>query len=262
MKLQDIMEHLSSNPIDTGNMSRRQSLTAFSELGKKFALASVPTALLAALPQMSKAGGTDAITDTLNFALTLEYLEDEYYRTGLNLGVVPGSEQSIFQQISKHEAAHVSLLQDTITTLGATPVSKPTFDFTAGGQFQPFVVYAQFLALSQAFEDTGVRAYKGQAGNLMSNNDVLTAALQIHSAEARHAAEVRRLRGDKGWITGSSYGTLPSATAAIYAGEDNTTQGGVDVTSLTNVGAGAVTEAFDEPLSKTDVLAIADLFIV
>jgi hypothetical protein len=48
--------------------------------------------------------------------------------------------------------------------------------------------------LAQAFEDTGVRAYKGQAGNVMSNKTVLQAALQIHSVEARHASQVRRMR--------------------------------------------------------------------
>lgn len=264
MKLQDLMEHLSSNPVETGNMSRRQTLTTFSELGKKFAMASVPAALLAAIPSISKAGaaGANDIVGTLNFALTLEYLEKEYYQLGISSGVIAGSDLAIFQQISKHETAHVTVLQQTITQLGGTPVNKPTFDFTAGGNFTPFVVYAQFLALSQAFEDTGVRAYKGQAGNLISNNDVLTAALQIHSVEARHAAEVRRLRGQKGWITSNSNDTLPAATAPIYAGEDNVTQGGVNVTTITNVGTGAITEAFDEPLTDTQVLAIADLFIV
>jgi hypothetical protein len=34
----------------------------------------------------------------------------------------------------------------------------------------------------------------------MSKPDLLTAALQIHSVEARHASEVRRLRGQKGWL--------------------------------------------------------------
>jgi rubrerythrin len=63
--------------------------------------------------------------------------------------------------------------------------------------FFSFTDYQQFLALAQAFEDTGVRAYKGQAANLMSKPDLLTAALQIHSVEARHASEVRRLRGQK-----------------------------------------------------------------
>jgi hypothetical protein len=59
--------------------------------------------------------------------------------------------------------------------------------------FFSFTDYQQFL---HRFEDTGVRAYKGQAANLMSKPDLLT-ALQIHSVEARHASEVRRLRGQK-----------------------------------------------------------------
>jgi hypothetical protein len=41
--------------------------------------------------------------------------------------------------------------------LGANSIPKPTFDFTVGGAFDPFNNYTQFLALSQAFEDTGVR---------------------------------------------------------------------------------------------------------
>ena len=164
---------------------------------------------------------------------------------------------------------HVTALQDTIVALSGTPVAKPTFDFTAGGAFNPFTVYAEFLALSQGFEDTGVRAYKGQARNLISNNDVLTAALQIHSVEARHASQVRRLRAklgldpaNKGWITGNSRGTMPSATQAIYNGEDNVMQGGLDVTTITTVSSSAIQEAFDEILTDTETLAIAGLFIV
>ena len=52
-----------------------------------------------------------------------------------------------------------------------------------------FSNYKTFLAVSQALEDTGVRAYKGQAGNLKSSDEILTVALQIHSVEARHAAQ-------------------------------------------------------------------------
>ena len=75
--------------------------------------------------------------------------------------------------------AHVAFLRTAITQAGGTPVtlSAASFDFTAGGAFADvFSDYDLFLAVSQTFEDTGVRAYKGQAGNLMSNNDVLTAA--------------------------------------------------------------------------------------
>lgn len=247
--------------------SRRESFSKMSSFSKKLALAAVPTAVLAAMPKIAF-GQTSTIVETLNFALTLEYLEDEYYKMGLASGVIPSADAAIFQQISKHEDAHVTFLSDTIVSLNGTPANKPTFDFTANGAFDPFNDYAQFAALAQAFEDTGVRAYKGQAGNVMSNDAILTAALQIHSVEARHASEVRRLRnkngmdmGLKGWITSNDRGSLPAPTQAIYDGEDNVTQGGVDVTTLTTYSTDAVTESFDEPLSKNDVLSIAGLFI-
>ncbi len=168
-------------------------------------------------------------------------------------------------QVSKHETAHVAVLQATITNLKGTFIPKPSFDFTAEGLFADvFSNKDTFLAVAQTFEDTGVRAYKGQAGNLISNGAVLTAALQIHSVEARHASQIRRLRGQKGWITGSSRGDLPPETQATYDGEGNTTHNGVDAAPFGggNGGADAVTEAFDEPLTMAAVLAIVDPFIV
>ena len=201
------------------------------------------------------------IAEVLNFALTLEYLEDEFYRTALgSSGLIPSDTQDVFGQISKHEAAHVALLK---SVLGSTAVSKPNFDFTAGGAFgDVFSNYQTFLAVSQAFEDTGVRAYKGQAGNLKGNGKILTTALQIHSVEARHAAEVRRLRGEKAWITNDSRGSLPAPTQPIYFAEGKTSEGGVVLEAKNiNVSDDAISEAFDEPLSKSQVLAIASLFI-
>ncbi len=200
------------------------------------------------------------IVDVLNFALTLEYLEDEFYRTAVGSSrLIPRDTQDVFGQISKHETEHVALLK---SVLGSKAVAKPRFDFTAGGAFgDVFSNYQTFLAVSQALEDTGVRAYKGQAGNLQSNAKILTVALQIHSVEARHAAQVRRLRGEKGWITGDSRGTLPAATDPVYFGEGNTSQGGANLAGLAGLSNDAITEAFDEPLSKNQVLAIASLFI-
>ena len=205
----------------------------------------------------------EQIRDVLNFALTLEYLEDEYYRTGMNSsGLIPAATRDVFGQISKHETAHVKLLK---SVLGSEAVGKPNFDFTAGGTFgDVFKNYQTFLALSQAFEDTGVRAYKGQAGNLKSNAMVLTTALQIHSVEARHAAEVRRIRGEKAWITNDSRGTLPAAADPIYFADRKTSEAGVnlaDLASLNKLTSATITEAFDEPLSKDQVLRIAGLFI-
>jgi hypothetical protein len=168
-----------------------------------------------------------------------------------------------------HENAHVALILTALNGLGVTPITKPDFDFTGGnslahtGTLSPFTNYQTFLAMSQAFEDTGVRAYKGQAASLQFST-VLTTALQIHSVEARHASEVRRIRGEKGWITLANT-TLPSTFYPVYTGEDNTTQDGVNAYSNSQadgVSQNAATEAFDEPLDMTSVGAIANAVII
>ena len=247
--------------------SRREAFRQFGDFGKKVAMAAVPLAVLNSIPHVAKAD-TASLIGVLNYALTLEHLEYRYYQLGLDSGVIDGADRVIFQKIRDHELAHVRFLQEVIgNVLNGTPVAEPNFDFTAGGNFSPFTSYPTFLALAQAFEDTGVRAYKGQAANVKESDVVLTAALSIHSVEARHASMVRRLRTKKGqdqvkgWITDGSIGSLPAATQAIYAGEENLTHGGVNVSSLTGIDAAAVSEAWDEPLSMEQVLQIAGLFL-
>ncbi len=66
----------------------------------------------------------------------------------------------------------------------------------------------------------------------------------------------------KGWITGSSRGIMPSATEAVYNGKDVFVQSNVNISGIAGVGMDAAAEAFDEPLIDTEVLAIANLFIV
>lgn len=206
-------------------------------------------------------GPNDALTDALQLALVLEYLEDEYYAIGLSTpSLIPSQDRVVFQQISQHEAAHVNFLKNTLTSLGVTPGAKPTFDFTVDGSFDPFGDYNQFMILAQAFEDTGVRAYKGQAGNVASNGTVLQAALQIHSVEARHASQVRRMRANKGWIELSNGGNMPAATDAVYNGEGNTMQAGYDTGDAFGDAAGSA--AYDEILTGSEATAIASLFIV
>jgi len=261
-KLLNSLNNLSTTDIKFPDIpvSRREILNKAGDKGIKAIMASLPVMFgLSVLSRTASAQSGQTVIDTLNFALTLEYLEAQFYVQGLAAGgLIPASDRPVFLQIGKHETAHVTVLRQTIQDLNGTPIAQPLFDFTAGGTYpNVFTDYATFLTISQAFEDTGVRAYKGQAGNLMGNSAVLTAALQIHSVEARHASEVRRIRGQKGWIVNAESGGAP---AAIYNGENNTTQAGVNI--LTYVSGTAASESFDEPLSKTDVVAIVTPFIV
>ncbi|MBA3553284.1 MAG: ferritin-like domain-containing protein [Gemmatimonadales bacterium] len=245
-------------------LSRREAVSRSSRMAGALAIASLPVAF-GMFARRAFAQGTlpAEIVDVLNFALTLEYLEDEFYRLGLEAdtaGVLDlGDTRTVFDQIAKHEAAHVLLLQGA---LGASADPKPTFDFTASGTFPDvFTNPATFITLAQGFEDTGVRAYKGQAGNLIADGATLELALRIHSVEARHASQVRRLAQSpavKGWISPGD-NPVPELDA-VYLGEDNTTHLTVDAATFGTASAAA--EAFDEPLGEQAVRDIAGLFIV
>jgi rubrerythrin len=129
--------------------------------------------------------------DVLNFALTLEYLEADFYRQGNAAGIITDSkEKDLFNLIQQDEQAHVQAISDTVTKLGGTPVAKPTIKYPDG----TFASRATFLKTSKTFEEVGVGAYLGQAGNLV-NKDVLVAAAAIFGVEARHAALVGKVAG-------------------------------------------------------------------
>ena len=296
MKSQPIMELLEPKTV-AQLLSRRAALKAGAAAAAT--VGTVP-AVLAAMAKTAYAQGTTlpaSVLAVLNFALTLEYLESEFYNIAIGDTPLPSqytgtvtavgqasTPAAVFEEIAKHEAAHVVVLQGAITNGGGTPVTKPTFDFTGGngattaGKYtgpylDVFTNPATFLTVAQAFEDTGVRAYKGGAAALAAAPAILEVGLQIHSIEARHASKVRRLRGQKGWVTIGANG-VPAAVepvynagnpAATYPDEDNTTQATVNVATLAGtsgqVGTSAAAESFDEPLDVNTVLAIAGPFI-
>lgn len=235
--------------------TRRDAVKAGSRVAGALAMASIPAALAFTAKNLHASAVPAAAIPVLNFALTLEYLEAEFYVLGVESGVIPDRDLGIFVTIRDHEVAHVEFLK---AALGADAVAKPTFDFTAGGAFNPFGDYPTFKILAQGFEDTGVRAYKGQLPALQPFDALLTAAATIHSVEGRHASRVRRLRGEEGWIPFNDP-AAPAALAATYAGEENLLQLGIAVGAFE--GAEAGTEAFDEPLTMAEVLAIVAPFL-
>jgi hypothetical protein len=262
--------------------TRRSALKGFSKIGQRLTLAAIPIAFGSLFKKAYGQSSTAVVLEILNYALTLEYLEAEFYATAVSkfaqIGVPAGPPQGAIQTISTHETAHVNFLKAAITGAGGTPVAKPTFDFSAGsgsgtGPFKDvFSNYALFLAVAQTFEDTGVRAYKGRAAELVKGGDVLKAALRIHSIEARHASHIRQMRKNGGfgtskpWITLNDTGGIGAAVQASYNGEENTMQGSpaIQITGIngqTAITAEAASESFDEGLTKAQVLAIVGPFI-
>jgi len=176
--------------------------------------AAVGTATMAGCAGQNSGGGatTESTTTTaapepapdvplLNYALTLEHLENAFYREGLETfsdeEVMGADALSSFGEtvrmdvpeylrtVGDHEAAHVSALSSTVEALDGTPVQEGEYEF---GYETP----SEFLAVAKALENTGVAAYAGAAPQVV-NNEVLAAAAGIHSVEARHAAFLNEL---------------------------------------------------------------------
>ena len=144
------------------------------------------------------------ITDVLNFALNLEYLEANFYLyastgTGLsstlngNGAAVQGpppklaldaNTLAVCQQLAIDEVNHIAGLRSAIASLGGTPIAQPTINLSANGAV---TTQAQFLAAARQFTALGGSAYVGGAQLLVSNPSVLTTASQILGAEGQHA---------------------------------------------------------------------------
>ena len=261
--------------------SRRSIFKHMSGLGQKLTATALPLAFGAVLNKAyAQTAAAPSVVDVLNFALRLEYLESTFYNIGLGaIGATATAQQTAFRAafsttnlasldiIRLDESNHVTALRTVITSLGGTPITAPNttanamgvtgdFDYTGGkgtgtGPFAGLFTAtgaATFLAVAQALEDTGVRAYKGGAPYLMSNKDILTAALNIHSVEARHASRLRTMRragvsnntasavapsnngateadrvaSPKSWIQGQDAGgPSPMYTAPVYAAGSN-----------------------------------------
>ncbi len=123
--------------------------------------------------------------EILNFALTLEFLETDFYRSAQGLS---GEAADLARTFGDEEAEHVVALTTAIEGLGGKPAPRPEASFPKGDQ-------AAFLKLAQTLEDTGVSAYNGAAPKIESK-EILAAAGSIVQVEARHAAAIRLLNGE------------------------------------------------------------------
>ena len=120
----------------------------------------------------------------LNYALTLEFLEAAFYKEAIASGALSGQVLEFAKIVNSDEQTHVTALRKTIKALGGTPVKSPKFDFQGTNRDQ-----AKFLETAFVLENTGVRAYLGQATRILQK-PILAAAAAIVTVEARHSGAV------------------------------------------------------------------------
>ncbi len=137
-----------------------------------------------------KQKATSADLEIVQYALTLEHLETDFYNAVLDSGII--KDKALGQtatMIRDNEQEHVDALTATVEKLGGKPM-RPKTNFDAvleGGQ-------DMILQTAAVVENLGAAAYLGQAGRIQSK-EILAAALAIHSVEARHAAALNTVVG-------------------------------------------------------------------
>jgi rubrerythrin len=136
----------------------------------------------AATTAASASAGDVAI---LNYALTLEYLESQFYAKVIAAKLFTGKVGMLVHDFGEQEDTHVEAIRGAVSKLGGTPVAEPV------GRF-PLSSASQVAQLAYTVENLGAAAYLGQAGKIQ-NPEVLATALAIHSVEARHAATLATL---------------------------------------------------------------------
>jgi rubrerythrin len=146
---------------------------------------STSTSTSASSSAVSSSAGAKTDIAIVNYALTLEYLETEFYEKVVASGLFTGKVASLVKGFGAQEKTHVEALKGTVEKLGGTPVEKPT------GKF-PIESASQVAELAYTVENLGAAAYLGQAASIQSP-EVLAAALAIHTVEARHAATLGTL---------------------------------------------------------------------
>lgn len=254
---------------EEGILSLEQNLRAMNRrrfVGKMAALSAAAVAVGSLSERPAEAQSTTpSVTDVLNFALNLEFLEAEFYSYGYNgmslaanvssssaaiaasttpviVANLPtittsnvlnppnvtltGTQLQVCLALLLDEAHHIALLQSTIGQLGGTAITEPTIDFSASGSMPAITANTAFFAAARQFTTLGNSAYMGAAADLVSNTSVLQAAAQILGAEAQHNGVVNYLC--------ASLGITPAQDAMIDA-QDVPPNGYSSIFTLTSV---------------------------
>jgi hypothetical protein len=205
--------------------------------------------------------GTDV--DVLNYALSLEHLESAFYATALETfdeqAFVESDALSEYDEsfrtavygyvetLAAHEAQHATVFTQAVELLGGEAVTPAEYEFG-------FETVEEFLSLAQVLENTGVAAYAG-AAPFVESPDLLSAALSVHSVEARHAAVMNFVTGTSpfpdAFDTASSQSEVLDAVRQFIVSETETPTDGTGNETATPSGNETMTPSGNETATGT-----------
>ena len=143
----------------------------------------------------------------VGYALTLEYLEADFYEKAAASGKLKGKALSVAKQFGEEEAQHVQALEGALKKAGGKLPAKPK------GKF-PLKDEKSILKLAATVENLGAAAYLGQAARIQ-DKEILAAALAIHAVEGRHAAVLNSVTGQQ--ISPDGAFAAPADAATVLA---------------------------------------------
>ncbi|KPI40501.1 Protein rds1 [Cyphellophora attinorum] len=175
-------------------------------------LGALSAGLVASVPLESRQTGNIDVT-VLQFALTLEHLENKFYSDALKKFsegdfAAAGYGATYYEDlkyIASDESSHVALLSSALSAAGQTPVQPCTYSF-------PYTDVKSFISLSSIIEGVGTSAYLGGAP-LITSKDYLTVAGSILVTEALHTSYQRAAVAEVPFA--SPYGT-PLDPTSVY----------------------------------------------
>ncbi|CAL3969130.1 hypothetical protein PZA11_006240 [Diplocarpon coronariae] len=150
----------------------------------------------------------------LQYALTLEHLENAFYKRALSTWDVKAFTDAGFSEkfyddlkyVAHDEEGHVVYLAAGLAAAGAAPVAACEYTF-------PMTDPKSFVALASVIEGVGVSAYLG-AAPLVTSKAYLTAAGAILVTEALHQSQQRAAMGET--PAANVFGT-PLGFNAVYS---------------------------------------------
>jgi len=129
----------------------------------------------------------DGDVGILNYALTLEHLQSDFYSAAAASGLFSGVDQQTIREFGNQEEEHIEALSELVERLGGKPPAPPKTRF-------PLESPEAALQAAAAIEKAAADAYLGQVPDL-EDPAALEKVLAIHTVEGRHSTAIETRLG-------------------------------------------------------------------